>query len=148
MNLTSIKEVQDQGGCGSCWAFATAANVEGAAFVSTGQLLSLSEQELVDCDTKSGTDTHGDAYGPDEGCNGGLPEWAYADMIDQGLGLELESAYPYRGANGACKAVASSEKAFVGEWTDLSQDEDQLAAALMQYGPLALGINEIGRAHV
>jgi cathepsin F len=137
----AVNSVKDQGQCGSCWAFATVANIEGAGFVSTGQLLSLSEQELVDCDTAKGTDTHGDAFGPDEGCNGGLPEWAYADMIDQNLGLELESEYPYTGRDGTCHATADKEKAFVGEWTDLSTDEDEIAAALMQYGPLALGIN-------
>jgi len=137
----AVNSVKDQGQCGSCWAFATVANIEGAGFVSTGKLVSLSEQELVDCDTAKGTDTHGDAFGPDEGCNGGLPEWAYADMIDQNLGLELESEYPYSGRDGTCKADAAKEQAFVGEWTDLSQDEDEIAAALMQYGPLALGIN-------
>jgi len=137
----AVNTVKDQGQCGSCWAFATVANIEGAAFVSTGQLLSLSEQELINCDTHKGTDTHGDAYGPDAGCNGGLPEWAYAAMIDQKLGLELESDIPYRGSNGKCNVDAAKEQAFVGEWTDLSQDEDELAAAMMQYGPLALGIN-------
>lgn len=137
----AVNSIKDQGQCGSCWAFATVANIEGAAFVSTGQLLSLSEQELIDCDTGTGTDTHGQPYGPDAGCDGGLPEYAYAAMIDQGLGLELESEYPYRAANGKCQATAAAEKTFVGEWVDLSQDEDELAASLMQYGPLALGIN-------
>lgn len=137
----AVNPIKDQGQCGSCWAFATVANIEGAGFVTTGQLVSLSEQDLMDCDTQTGTDTHGDAYGPDDSCDGGLPEWAYASMIDNNFGLELESEYPYTASKGSCHATVDKEKAFVGEWTDLSQDEDDLAADLMQYGPLALGIN-------
>jgi len=107
------------------------ANVEGVNFLKTQKLLSLSEQELVDCDKKTG----------DQGCQGGLPSNAYKDMIQNKIGLELESDYPYDAKNGKCKATQSKEQVFISNWTPISTDEDQIAAALMKYGPLAIGIN-------
>jgi len=128
----AVNPVKNQGTCGSCWAFATVANIEGAGFVENKKLLSLSEQELVDCDKKTG----------DVGCQGGLPSNAYKDMIQNKIGLELETAYPYTGKDGQqCTATASAEKAFIKDFVTISTDEDQIAAALMKYGPLAIGIN-------
>merc|ERR1712039_657168 len=87
--------------------------------------------ELVDCDTKTG----------DEGCQGGLPSNAYQDMIQSKIGLELESAYPYKGRNGQCQAAKAKEQVFINNYTMISTDEDQIAAALIKYGPLSIGIN-------
>merc|ERR1712070_288201 len=125
----AVNPVKDQGQCGSCWAFSTVANIEGVGAVETGKLLSLSEQQLVDCDTA------------DSGCNGGLPSNAFQFMIDQGMGLEGESAYPYTAADGSCHQAAAQEKAFITAWHQISTDETQIAAALQQYGPLSIGIN-------
>merc|ERR1712224_806698 len=77
----AVNPVKNQARCGSCWAFATVANIEGVNFLKTKNLVSLSEQELVDCDKKTG----------DQGCSGGLPSNAYKDMIANKIGLELES---------------------------------------------------------
>lgn len=128
----AVNAVKNQGQCGSCWAFATVANIEGASVVQAkNKLLSLSEQELVDCDTKTG----------DQGCNGGLPENAYKDMIANDFGLMLESDYEYVGKQQTCKATKTSEKVFISSWQAISTDETQIAAALVKYGPLAIGIN-------
>jgi len=125
----AVNAIKDQGQCGSCWAFSTVANIEGVGMVETGKLLDLSEQQLVDCDTQDG------------GCQGGLPSTAFQYMIDQGMGLEGESAYPYTAADGTCTDSKSQEKAFITAWHQTSTDETQIAAALQQYGPLSIGIN-------
>merc|ERR1712110_998850 len=62
-------------------------------------------------------------------------------MIQNNIGLETESDYPFTARNGQCHATSSKEKAFIKDWVTISQDEDQIAAALMKYGPLAIGIN-------
>jgi len=77
----------------------------------------------------------------DQGCQGGLPSNAYKDMIQSKLGLELESDYPYEARNGQCHVTASKEKISISDWKKISTDEDQIAAALAQFGPLAIGIN-------
>jgi len=125
----AVAEVKNQGQCGSCWSFATVANIEGQNFLVNGKLLSLSEQELVDCDSN------------DNGCNGGLPSNAYKDLIAENMGLELESDYGYTASEGSCHAKKSLERVFLQNWVAVSTQEDEMAAALMKYGPLAIGIN-------
>lgn len=125
----AVTHVKNQQQCGSCWAFATVANIEGQNYLQNGKLLSLSEQELVDCD------------GNDSGCNGGLPTNAYQDLIDNKMGLELESDYGYHAVDGTCKAKASLESVFLQSFVKIGQDEGDIASALMKYGPLAIGIN-------
>lgn len=75
---------------GSCWAFSAVAAIEAVNKIKTGDSISLSEQELVDCDTSS-----------NNGCDGGLMDYAFEFVIKNG-GLDTEEDYPYTGEDGRC----------------------------------------------
>jgi C1A family cysteine protease len=128
----AVTEVKNQGQCGSCWAFSTTGAVEGAWQVSGKPLISLAEEELVQCDK-----------GKDEGCNGGIMENAYEWIMKNG-GITTEELYPYSsgtGVTGVCQMKKTTvKKAHISDYCDLIHDDEKdLEKALVQQ-PVAVAI--------
>ncbi|KAG6709424.1 hypothetical protein I3842_06G131800 [Carya illinoinensis] len=136
----AVTAVKNQGSCGSCWSFSTTGALEGANFLATGKLDSLSEQQLVDCDHECDPEERDSC---DSGCNGGLMNSAFEYTLKAG-GLMREEDYPYTGTDhGTCKFDKSKIAASVSNFSVVSLDEDQIAANLVKNGPLAVAINAV-----
>jgi C1A family cysteine protease len=131
-NKGAVTSVKDQGQCGSCWTFSATGAVEGAWAVSKGQLVDLSEQELVDCAT-------GVSYGS-HGCSGGQMDGAFKFIIENGQ-CAL-SSYPY--TSGVTKTGGSCQKCsavvHISSCSDVKpNDQISLKGAVAQQ-PVAIAI--------
>ncbi|KAA3488910.1 cysteine proteinase 15A-like [Gossypium australe] len=136
----AVTGVKDQGSCGSCWSFSTTGALEGAHYLATGELVSLSEQQLVDCNHECDPQENGAC---DLGCNGGLMTTAFEYTLKAG-GLERVKDYPYTGNDrGPYKFDKTKIAASVSNFSVISIDEDQIAANLVKHSPLAVGINVV-----
>jgi len=123
----AVTPVKNQGQCGSCWAFSTTGAIEGRSFISSGELISLSEQDLVDCSKQN------------SGCNGGLMDYAFA-FVESNEGLCTETDYPYVAyQQWRCREDGCTKYDTISNYQDVSSNTAALEAACSE-GPVAIAI--------
>ncbi|KAL3882315.1 hypothetical protein ACJMK2_028672 [Sinanodonta woodiana] len=126
-----VTPVKGQGRCGSCWAFSATGSLEGQTFRKTKTLVSLSEQQLVDCSGKFGN----------HGCSGGMMSNAFAYIQYYG-GLESEHDYLYVGKDQTCTASKSKVVATCrGSVCIPKGSESSLKSAVGEVGPVSVAIH-------
>lgn len=126
----AVTPVKNQGQCGSCWAFSTTGSTEGRNQIKNSELVSISEQQLVDCGTPEGS----------HGCEGGLMDFGFQYIEDNG-GITTEDNYPYTARDGTCKSSKAANKVVtVSGFQDVpTNNADQMQQAVSQ-GPVSIAI--------
>jgi len=129
-NKGAVTPIKDQGQCGSCWSFSTTGSVEGIHFLSTGNLVSLSEQNLMDCSGKYGN----------QGCNGGLMDDAFQYIINN-KGIDTEASYPYTMASEACNYTSANSGATISAYNDVTSGSEDALASAVNNQPISVAID-------
>jgi len=126
-----VTPVKDQGQCGSCWAFSATGSLEGQHFAQSKALVSLSEQNLVDCSGKNGN----------IGCRGSLMTNSF-QYIKDNKGVDTEPSYPYEAKDDTCRFQAKNVGATDTGFVNIKpQNETDLQNAIATIGPISVGID-------
>merc|ERR1712085_84549 len=129
----AVTPVKNQQQCGSCWAFSTTGALEGALFIKNKKLVSLSEQELVDCAGSFGN----------QGCNGGLMDDGFKFLEADGDSTEAD--YAYTGKGGTCDSkkettASGLKKAKITSYSDVTPKSCTQMMAAVAKGPVSVAI--------
>ncbi|KAL3968820.1 proline-rich protein PRCC [Sarotherodon galilaeus] len=125
-----VTKVKNQKECGSCWAFSATGALEGQHFRKTGKLVSLSEQQLVDCSRRFGN----------HGCNGGWMNSAFQYIRYNG-GLDTAVSYPYKAKEGLCHYNPNSVGVKCNGYVNVSPGEAALKWAVATIGPISIAMD-------
>jgi len=126
----AVTPIKDQGQCGSCWSFSATGSTEGASFLKTGKLVSLSEQNLMDC---SGS------YG-NQGCNGGLMNSAFQYIIAN-KGIDTEASYPYQTKQGTCRFTTANIGATLSSFKNVAARSESSLQTAVNAAPVSVAID-------
>nr|3F75_A Chain A, Cathepsin L Protease [Toxoplasma gondii RH] len=124
-----VTPVKDQRDCGSCWAFSTTGALEGAHCAKTGKLVSLSEQELMDCSRAEGN----------QSCSGGEMNDAFQYVLDSG-GICSEDAYPYLARDEECRAQSCEKVVKILGFKDVPRRSEAAMKAALAKSPVSIAI--------
>ncbi|TYZ60225.1 hypothetical protein PybrP1_000567 [[Pythium] brassicae (nom. inval.)] len=129
----AVSPVKNQGKCGSCWTFSSTGCLESHLKLKHGQMVLLSEQNLLDC---------ADAF-DNHGCNGGLPSHAF-EYVHYNGGIDTEASYPYEAKAGKCKFNTYHVGAQVASVVNITaRDETELKAAVGTAGPVSVAFQVV-----
>ncbi|XP_050508630.1 procathepsin L-like [Diabrotica virgifera virgifera] len=126
----AVTPVKNQGICGACWIFSAVGILESYHFRKTGKLISLSEQNVVDCISKYS-------------CSGGIPQDALTYIQKNGVSTEVE--YPYEDKHMACKPSSNKTHIDFKSYQFINETEQHLKNAVDEMGPVSVRMYVDGR---
>ncbi|XP_021728537.1 zingipain-2-like [Chenopodium quinoa] len=128
----AVTGIKNQGSCGCCWAFSAVGAIEGLNQIKTRQLISLSEEELVDC------------VQPPNGCAGAAMQAAF-EFIRNNQGISKEDDYPYTATNGVpsqCQPKTSAVS--INGFESIPPNDETALMKAVSNQPVAVGLDGSG----